>query len=209
MRLLASTSPASAQGRITEADQVVGKITVDGTIGFILFTGFFFGLATGALYVLIRRWLPAGRLGGLVYGALLLVVAATRVEPLRQDNADFDVVGPGWLSVGVFSALVVADGLLVAALAGRYSRVLPLLSRRMPSVVAHAPLVLVAPAASLLVPVVIVGLAAVLAARVRPVVEALRSQRFTRAGRLALVAVVLVALPGAVATMVNILGRGP
>ncbi len=138
MRLLAATAGDAAQGRVTEADQVVGKITVGGTIGFIVFTGLFFGLASGALYLLIRRWLPGGRLAGVAFGGVLLVVAATRIEPLRRDNPDFDLVGPGWLSLLVFAALVVAHGMSVAAVAGRYSLVLPLLSRRGRSVLAHA-----------------------------------------------------------------------
>jgi hypothetical protein len=31
------------QGQITEAEQVVGRISVEGTLGFIVFTGLFFG----------------------------------------------------------------------------------------------------------------------------------------------------------------------
>jgi hypothetical protein len=84
MRLLAVTAGPDAQGRITEAEQVVGRISVDGTLGFVIFTGLFFGLATGVLYLLVRRWLPAGRANGLAYGALLLVVAGTRLEPCVQ-----------------------------------------------------------------------------------------------------------------------------
>ena len=98
MRLLAVTAGADAQGRITEAEEVVGRITVDGTLGFVVFTGLFFGTVSGAAYLLLRRWLPAGRAGGLAYGALLLVVAGTRLEPLRRGNPDFDLVGPGWVS---------------------------------------------------------------------------------------------------------------
>src|SRR5215203_1761986 len=44
MRLLAVTAGADAQGRITEAEEIVGRITVDGTIGFVVFTGLFLGL---------------------------------------------------------------------------------------------------------------------------------------------------------------------
>jgi hypothetical protein len=83
MRLLAVTAGDGAQGRITEADQVVGRISVEGTLGFVLFTALFFGTATGAAYLLMRRWLPAGRAGGVAYGALLLLLAGTRLEPLR------------------------------------------------------------------------------------------------------------------------------
>ena len=82
---------------------MVGRISAGGTIDVIVFAALFFGLASGVIYLLIRRWLPTGRLGGLTYGALLLVVAATRIDPLRSDNPDFDIVGPGgwpsWCSV--------------------------------------------------------------------------------------------------------------
>jgi hypothetical protein len=61
MRLLVVTAGPDAQGRITEADQVVGRISLDGTLGFIVFTGLFFGAASGAAYLLVRRWLPGGR----------------------------------------------------------------------------------------------------------------------------------------------------
>jgi len=51
MRLLAATSP-EAQGRITEADQVVGQISLSGTLAFFIFAGVPFGLAVGVAYVL-------------------------------------------------------------------------------------------------------------------------------------------------------------
>ena len=80
MRLLAVTAGPDAQGRITEADQVVGRITADGTLGFILFNGIPIGLLTAALYLLLRRWLPAGRLGGLILG---VPAARHRRDPHR------------------------------------------------------------------------------------------------------------------------------
>jgi hypothetical protein len=128
MRLLAVTSGPDAQGQITEADQVVGRISLDGTLGFIVFTGLFFGAASGAAYLLLRRWLPGGRTGGLTFGVLLLVLAGSRLEPLRPGNPDFDLVGPGWVSVVAFAALALFHGMLVAALAGRLSRAVPLLA---------------------------------------------------------------------------------
>jgi hypothetical protein len=62
-----------------------------------------------------------------------------RLEPLRRDNPDFDLVGPGWLSVATFAALVVFHALLVAALAGRLSRAVPLLAALPGAIAAHAP----------------------------------------------------------------------
>src|SRR5215204_1382178 len=116
MRLLAVTAGADAQGQITEAQEIVGRITVDGTLGFVVFTGLFFGPVSGAAYLLLCRWLPAGRAGGLAFGALLLVVAGTRLEPLRRSNPDFDLVGPGWVSVAAVTLMITFHGMLVAAL---------------------------------------------------------------------------------------------
>lgn len=209
MRLLAATAGDAAQGRVTEADQVVGRISAEGTLSFILFTALFFGAGTGALYMLVRRWLPPGRLGALAYGALLLVLAATRVDPLRPDNPDFDIVGPGWLSAVVFASLVLAHGMLVAALAGRYSRVLPLLDRQRRSLLTHAPVLVLVPMAPVLIPVAFIGLLAVLAAQVRPVVDGLRSRAVALGGRVLLAGSGLVALPGFLSGVADIIQRGP
>jgi len=51
----------------------LGRISAGGTVEFVIFTALFLGTATGAAYLLVRRWLPAGRAGGLLYGALLLL----------------------------------------------------------------------------------------------------------------------------------------
>jgi hypothetical protein len=207
MRLLAVTAGADAQGRITEAEQVVGRISVDGTLGFIVFTGLFFGLASGAVYLLLHRWLPAGWGGGLAYGALLLVVAGTRLEPLRPGNLDFDLVGPGWVSVVAFAALVVFHGMLVAALAGRVSRALPLLDARLRAVAGYAPLLLLVPLVPVIPLLVLVGLGVVLASQIPPVVAAWHDRRLVVIGRVVLALVVLVAVPGFAMAIVDILGR--
>lgn len=206
MRLLAVTAGPGAQGRITEADQVVGRISVDGTLGFIIFTGLLFGAASGAAYLLLRRWLPVGRAGGAVFGALLLVLAGARLEPLRPGNPDFDLVGPGWVSVAAFTALVLFHGMLVAALAGRLSRSIPLLAPTAPAIAAHLPLLLLAPGSVALV-AAMVGAVAVLASQIPAVVAAWRDQRALTAGRVVLGLVALVALPSFASAVVDILGR--
>ena len=208
MRLLAATAGDGAQGQITEAAEVVGRISVEGTIGFVVFTALFFGSATGGVYLLVRRWLPAGRAGGLAYGALLLVLAGTRLDPLREGNPDFDLVGPGWLSVLAFSALVLFHGMLVAALAGRIGRLVPLLSGDPRAIAGHAPLLLLGPLPPVVVALAVVGALVVVATRARPVVAAWRAPRLRLAGQAVLVVAVLVALPGFVTTVASILGRG-
>jgi hypothetical protein len=75
------------------------------------------GFLSGALYALVAPVLPRGRAGGIVLGVLLLVLAATRIEPLRSDSVDFLLLDPAWLAVLGFSVLALFQGMLVAALA--------------------------------------------------------------------------------------------
>jgi hypothetical protein len=206
MRLLAVTAGPTAQGRITEADQVVGRISAEGTLGFIVFTGLFFGAASGAAYLLLRRWLPGGRTGGVAFGALLLVLAGTRLEPLRPGNPDFDLVGPGWVSVAAFAALVLFHGMLLAALAGRLSRAVPLLALTPRAIIAHVPLLLLALGSVALVAAT-VGVAVVAASQVPAVAGVWRDRRLVTAGRVILSLVALAALPSFARAITDILGR--
>jgi hypothetical protein len=207
MRLLAVTAGPQVQGSLTEAHEVVGKITAGGTAGFILFTALFMGLPTGALYLLVRRWLPSGRLAGLAFGALLLVTLATRVDPLRAGNVDFDVVGPGWAAVVVFSALVLVHGMVVAGLAGWAGHHLPLLSRSPRAVAAYLPVLALVAFPPVAVLVVLVGAAVVLLSQARPVMAVWRSGRVLTAGWIALVVLLAVAIPTFTAAVADILGR--
>ena len=119
MRLLAVTSP-EAKGSITEASEIVGEITVGGTLGFIVFTGLGAGLLSGDLYALERTVLPRGRLGGAILGALLVALGGTRIEPLRSDNCDFARDGPDWLAVLRSRVHALLQAMLVVALASRW-----------------------------------------------------------------------------------------
>lgn len=204
MRLLAVTAGDDAQGRLTEADEIVGQISIGGTVSFIAFTALLFGTASGILYMLVRRWLPGGRLGALTYGVLLLVLAATRLEPLRADNPDFGLVGPGWLAALVFGAVVVLHGMLVAALAARYSKVLQLASRDRRSLATYTPLVVLLPIAPAALALAIIGGVTVALSRIGPVVGALRSHGARVAGRVAVAVAAVAALPGCVTAIVDI-----
>ena len=125
MRLLAVTSP-EVRGSTTEAGAVIGDITVGGTLGFVVFVGVAAGLLTAAVYALLYPLLPRGLAGGVVLGAVLLVLAGSRLEPLRADNFDFALVTPTWLAVLVFAVLALFQGMLAAAFAARLSRGRPL-----------------------------------------------------------------------------------
>ena len=119
MRLLALTSPAESQGAITEGDAAIGEITLDGTLGFIAFIGPVTGILTGLVLALLAPLLPRGRAGGLALGVVLLVLAGSRIDPLRSGNFDFNLVGPDWLSVSAFVVLALFQGLVAVAVATR------------------------------------------------------------------------------------------
>lgn len=126
MRILADTSPDSAQGRLTEAQAIVGFPSVGGTMALLFFGGLPAGFFAAILFPLVRRWLPRGRLAGPLFGLLLLVWLGPLVEPLRAENIDFNIVRPGWLSVALFAGLALLHGAVVAAAAGWWSARLPL-----------------------------------------------------------------------------------
>ena len=128
MRLLAVTSP-DAEGSLTEADQIVGEITLGGTLGFVVFTGIAVGMLSAVLCALLRPVLPRGLAGGAVLGALMLVVVGSRVDPLRADNFDFNIVGPTWLAVLAFTVLALFQGMVTIALAERIAAPPPLTGR--------------------------------------------------------------------------------
>ena len=212
MRLLAVTAGDDAQGGFTEADEVVGNIDTGGTVALVIFGGILPGLLSGAVYVLVRRWLPAGRLGGVVFGALHLLVAATRVDPLRPDNPDFDLVGPGWLAVATFGLASILHGMAVVAIANRYSHSFP---PEAPTRAARArgvlplvpPVLLLIPGAVVLLPIA-VGLAiAVAASRIEPVVRFARSRGALVGGRIAAGLVAVALLPGTITDLHDVIVR--
>jgi hypothetical protein len=206
MRLLALTSPA-ATGRLTEAQATVGRITFEGTLGYLVFGALPFAFASTALYLLAAPWLPRGRLAGPTFGVAAFVMVAPFIDPLRADNIDFDIVGPGWLSVLVFAALAVVQGAFLAAFAGRLSRSLPLMTRaNWPDTVLP-----------LLLAVVLFPLGAILAVgalvtfavpRLLPWFLAVRASRAgVITGRVLLALAVIAALPAFTGAVVSIWGR--
>lgn len=206
MRLLAATSPA-AQGATTEAGETVGRITLSGTLGFVVFGALPGAMLAAAIFALVHRWLPAGRLAGVVFGLLLLVAAAPHFEPLRSTNPDFQFLGPPWLAVAVLGLVVVGDGLLTAAVMNWYSRRLPLPAWGGPGLWHYLALV----ALLLLVFVVGVPVLVLAAAGALPVAIITRivpgvatwwtSSRATTVGRALLAGGSLLALPGFVAAV--------
>ena len=203
MRILAATSPGSAQGRLTEAQANVGFITLDGTVALLIFGGMPTAFVASLVYLAIRRWLPPGRLAGPVAGLLGIVVFGAGAEPFRTNNVDFTFIRPGWLSVLLFILLSVLIGAMVAAVAGWYSHRLPLFTRR--TVPAYLPLL----AAIIFPPAAVLILLGALLVLVWPgMADGRRSSaspRYLWAGRVVLALAVLLALPSFVGAVSFIL----
>jgi hypothetical protein len=207
MRLLAVTAGDDAQGALTEADEIVGDITLGGTLGFMIFVGLLGGAFTGLVYVAIQRWLPGPPGRGLAFGAVLLVLFATRIEPLRTSNEDFDLVGPTWVTLLVFAALAFAQGAAVSAFVNRWSRTQPMLTswRAIPRYLPLLPFLLAGTFALVILLIAALNVLIVRLTRSRAITD----KRVMLTGRIVLILVLLVALPGSIAAFADIAGRGP
>jgi hypothetical protein len=116
------TEPANRR-LLTENGNVVGEITLAGTLSIAMFAGMV-GVFGGLLYVGIRSRLPGtGWRRGLVYGGLLLATFGFIV--MDKDNPDYQLFGPPGVNVGTFSLVYVLFGLVVAPLADWLDRRLP------------------------------------------------------------------------------------
>ena len=116
MRVLAATSGVNAQGRSTDAGERVGEITFDGTIGFFVFAGIFFPLATSLLFIPLRRILPRRAwIAGLLFGLLLLATLGVS-DPLSPDNIDFSILSPTWLAVTLVCLTAFLFGMTFSAI---------------------------------------------------------------------------------------------
>jgi hypothetical protein len=127
MRVLAATSSHQVQGLRTEADEIIGKVSVGGSVFLIVVVGIGAAFVGLALYSILRRWLPdrslAAGLVGVAIGAGLLVRPANL---LTSTNRDFTLVAPVALAVVLcLTALVLFGstfGVLVDHLAPRWPR---------------------------------------------------------------------------------------
>ena len=156
MRVLAVTSGDAVQGAFSDDAEEIGRITAEGTIGFILIAGLAFGALGGWTYALLRPLFPTNRRwravasGGVaaVIGALVLV---------KPDGRDFSILGPLWLAVALFVMIPFLFGLLIPTVAERLRHFYETAPMRFPHVLAFAPLLFLIPAFTFLVPGLVIG----------------------------------------------------
>jgi hypothetical protein len=111
------------QGVTTANGNRVGEITLNGTIGLVVFGGVFAGIFGGLLYASVRPWLtPFARWRGLIFGLGLLGLAGSLI--LDAANSDFIVLRPPLLNVAMFGALFLIFGIAIAPMFDRTLRAL-------------------------------------------------------------------------------------
>lgn len=117
MRLVAVTSEESAQGRLTEADEVVGRVTAGGTLFLVIFAGLFAGMVGALAFLLFRRFLPSRSwIAGLVVAGVIGGFLARPSDLLNPDSIDFEILGPRWFAAGLGVALIGGLGIVGAEL---------------------------------------------------------------------------------------------
>ena len=129
MRLLALADPDAA-GTITENGNVVGEITLGGTLALLVFVGIPLGLAAGLIVFVVRRWLPEGQPWRvLAFSAVLLaLLGRTVIDP---HNIDFRLLSPTGLAIALFGLLFVVAGFWLPPLADRWGPGVPRFLYRM------------------------------------------------------------------------------
>ena len=103
MRAIALLNPDD-MGRITSADEVIGRITLDGSMFFIVFFGAIGGAVAAVVWVAVAEWIP-GRGAARAVATGLVGVALSAFLVVRADELDFTVVEP-------LSAIVLLIGLV-------------------------------------------------------------------------------------------------
>jgi hypothetical protein len=112
MRLAALAAP-EVHGMLTENGNVIGEITLAGTIGLMLFAGVGSAIFGAGAFTVARPWLPhSTTLRGLVLGGFLLALMGSNV--VDPANADFVVLGDRLLNVAMLSSLFIAFGLVAS-----------------------------------------------------------------------------------------------
>ena len=168
MRVLAATSSDDVQGLRTEADEIVGQVSVGGSVFLILIVGIGGAVIGLALFSAFRRWLPdrslAAGLVGVSIGAGLLVRPAGL---LSSTNTDFTLLTPVALAVAFCLATLALFGATFGVLVDRLAARWPRPGWSVQGVVSVLPFAVLLPSPPLFVAVMIGVLAAAVTSGVR------------------------------------------
>jgi len=114
MRVAGMLTVDQNRGLLTDADAVVGRITLAGSLFLGLF-GAGIGIVGGVLYIAIRQRLRGNRVvrAGM-YGLFLYLVFGFVL--MDENNPDYHLFGPTLLNVGTFSGTYFVYGALVSVI---------------------------------------------------------------------------------------------
>ncbi|MCI0583255.1 MAG: hypothetical protein L0227_10270 [Chloroflexi bacterium] len=123
MRVAALLNP-DATGRFTENGEIIGAITLNGTLGLLLFGGILVGMAAGIVWVVVAPWLPGrGWIRWLL--AAGVAVALGGFFLVESSNTDFRILEPDPLLIALLLGLVALIGAATAWFDERLERRLP------------------------------------------------------------------------------------
>lgn len=123
MRVTALLASRADQGAVTDAEAIVGDVTVAGTI-FLVLLGAAVGAVGGLLYMSTHRRLAwAGRWRGVVFGVLILAMFGSAL--VEGHNPDFARFGIPIVNVAMFGSLFVFFGVLIAPVYASVDRAVP------------------------------------------------------------------------------------
>jgi hypothetical protein len=123
MRASALLSPDST-GLLTENDNVVGEITLGGTLELVIFVGLFGGLLSGTLWVIMRDWLPLKAASRITLAGLIAAMLGSSAV-INDGNEDFHKLSAPGANIAMFVAIVGLTGAATAALNAPLTRRLP------------------------------------------------------------------------------------
>ena len=113
-----------AVGRITEADEVIGVISLRGTSALLLFGGLGMGLLAGTIWVIVSPWMPGRGLARAVVTAIAAIALGTPAL-VRRTNPDFVILGHDPMVVVMLVGLVGLVGFAIALVDGVLDARLP------------------------------------------------------------------------------------
>ena len=123
MRIAALAAP-EARGLLTENGNVIGEITLAGTVALLVFGGIGSAIVGAGAFVVFEPWLPRRTVPrGLILGGFLLAFGGTLV--IDPANPDFVLLGNRPLTVFLFSSLFLAFGLVASGTAALLDRWIP------------------------------------------------------------------------------------
>jgi len=108
MRFAALVVPESV-GVATENGNLIGDITVGGTLALVVFIGLFAGALAGSIWVTIEPWLPSGPALRALVSIPIAIALGTRAL-VEERNRDFAILGHDPLVVASLVLLIAAFG---------------------------------------------------------------------------------------------------